>query len=109
MTNAAATLLCQLVRQADANTAARMLNVMTGCIVVTDTDKVNLVFKRQTGTAKLTHLVVKYNAVSDLYDVQAHRLNKRTGACPVVSSVGGVYADDLKRVGEEMTGLYFTF
>jgi hypothetical protein len=108
MTEITANLLRQLVHQPTADAAARILHVMTGCTIVTDTEGVSLVFKRQTGKAKLTHLVVKYNPGTDLYDLKAHRLNKRTCACPVVWNMTDVYAEDLKRISEEVTGLYFT-
>lgn len=84
---------------------------MTGATIVYDdsANSVTLVFKRQVGTAKkLTHLKVTYNATWDLYDLAAYKLNKRTGACPQVWELGQVYADDLKRICEETTGLYFT-
>jgi hypothetical protein len=108
MTEITATLLRQLVHQPSAEAAARILHVMTGCTIVTDTAGLRLVFKRQTGKAKLTHLVLTYNAGTDLYDLKAHRLNKRTGDCPVVWDTTDVYAEDLKRISEEVTGLYFT-
>lgn len=108
MTNTTATLLCQLVRQASADRAAGLLHMMTGCTIVTGEADATLVFKKQTGKAKLTHLVVKYNAGTDLYDLRAHRMNKRTLACPVVWSLEGVYAEDLKHICEETTGLYFS-
>ncbi len=85
-----------------------MLNVMTGCLIVTGQAGVNLVFRKQVGAAKLTHLVINYNNSTDLYDLKAHRLNKRTGACPEVWSMNDVYAEDLKHICEETTGLYFT-
>ena len=108
MTNITATLLCQLVRKPNADSAAWALHAMTGCTIMTDTAKVHLVFKRQVGAAKMTHLVVAYNEATDLYDLKGHRLNKRSGACPEVWSLSGVYADSLKQVAEEATGLYFT-
>ena len=108
MTTITQTLLCQLVHQRSAEAAARILNVMTGCYIVTDEAGVRLVFKKQVGAAKLTHLVINYNNSTDLYDIKAHRLNKRTGACPEVWSMNDVYAEHLKRISEETTGLYFT-
>lgn len=108
MTEVTATLLQQLGRQADAMTAAHMINVMTGAMIVTDEAGVKLVFKKQTGKAKLTHLQIDYNAGTDLYDLKAHRMNKRTFECPEVWAVGGIYAEDLKAAVEEVTGLYLT-
>ncbi len=108
MTNATATLLCQLVHQSTADRAAGLLHMMTGCTIVTDEAGVKLVFKKQTGKAKLTHLVINYNAGSDLYDLKAYRFNKRSLACPEVWNLAGVYAEDLKRICEETTGLYFS-
>ncbi|MGA0021073.1 hypothetical protein [Vulcanococcus sp.] len=108
MTPTAATLLCQLARQNDAMQAAGMVNLLTGATIVTDENAIRLVFKKQTGKAKLTHLEIAYNEGTDLYDLKAHRMNKRTFECPEVWALGGVYAEDLKAAVEEVTGLYFT-
>ena len=64
--------------------------------------------EEQSGPDRITHLVIKYNAGTDLYDLRGHRINWRTGACPEVSATTGVYADGLKSTAEQMTGLYFT-
>lgn len=83
---------------------------MTGAQIIydNDTDSATLHFKRQTGSHKISHLKLIYNSASDLYDLKGYRYNKRTFACPEVWSTSGIYADCLKRVCEEVTGLYFT-
>jgi hypothetical protein len=81
---------------------------MTGAQIVTDTAAATLVFKKQAGAKKITHLKVIYNAGTDLYDLQGFKLNRKTCACPEVLSMNGIYAEDLKRTCEEITGLYFS-
>ena len=81
---------------------------MTGAKIVTDTAAATLVFKKQTGEKKLTHLKVTYNNGTDLYDIQGFKYNRKTLACPEVVALSGIYAEDLKRTCEELTGLYFT-
>ena len=81
---------------------------MTGAQIVTDIAAATLVFKKQAGAKKITHLKVSYNAGTDLYDLQGFKLNRKTCACPEVLSMNGIYAEDLKRTCEEITGLYFS-
>jgi hypothetical protein len=84
------------------------ISAMTGAQIVTDTASATLVFKKQTGAKKITHLKVSYNQGTDLYDLQGFKYNRKTFACPEVLSIAGIYAEDLKRTCEELTGLYFT-
>jgi hypothetical protein len=84
------------------------ISAMTGAQIVTDTAAATLVFKKQAGTRKITHLKVSYNEVTDLYDLQGFKYNRKTFACPEVLSLSGVYAANLKQTCEELTGLYFT-
>ena len=84
------------------------ISAMTGAQIVTDAAAATLVFKKQTGAKKITHLKVSYNQGTDLYDLQGFKYNRKTFACPEVLSLSGVYAEDLKRTCEELTGLYFT-
>jgi hypothetical protein len=83
---------------------------MTGARIIYDneTDSATLHFKRQIGANKISHLKLTYNPGTDLYDMKGYRYNKRTFACPEVWSQQMVYADCLKRVCEDVTGLYFT-
>lgn len=83
---------------------------MTGAQIIydNDTDSVTLYFKKQVGKNKISHLKLTYNGGSDLYDLKGYRYNKRTCACPEVWSLSGIYNDSLKRVCEDVTGLYFT-
>jgi hypothetical protein len=87
---------------------AHRISAMTGAQIVTDTSAATLVFKRQAGTNKITHLKVSYNHGTDLYDLQGFKYNRKTLACPEVMAIPGIYAEDLKRTCEELTGLYFT-
>lgn len=83
---------------------------MTGAQIIydNDTDSATLYFKKQVGKQRISHLKLTYNASSDLYDLKGYRYNKRTCACPEVWSLSGIYNDSLKRVCEDVTGLYFT-
>lgn len=108
ITPVAQVLLQQLAHQSTADRACSVLVAMTGCYIIHDDEAVTLHFKRQTGAQKITHLKVTYNAGADLYDLQGFRFNRKTFQCPEVWSLGSVYAEDLKRICEELTGLYFT-
>ena len=87
---------------------AHRISAMTGARIVTDTAAATLVFKKQVGAKKITHLKVSYNYGTDLYDLQGFKYNRRTFACPEVLAIAEIYAEDLKRTCEEITGLYFT-
>jgi hypothetical protein len=88
---------------------AHRINIMTGAKIVTDTSAATLVFKKQSGEKKITHLKVSYNHGTDLYDIQGFKYNRKTFDCPEVLALSDVYAEDLKRICEEITGLYFSF
>ena len=84
------------------------ISAITGAQIVTDTAAATLVFKKQAGAKKITHLKVSYNEGTDLYDLQGFKYNRKTLQCTEVMSLSGIYAEDLKRTCEELTGLYFT-
>jgi hypothetical protein len=86
---------------------AHRISVMTGARIVTETAAATLVFKKKVGTKKLTHLKVSYNQGTDLYDLQGFTYNRQACAYPQVLAIAGIYAEDLKRTCEELTGLYF--
>tara|TARA_Y100001973_G_scaffold46219_1_gene68914 strand:- start:1743 stop:2063 length:321 start_codon:yes stop_codon:yes gene_type:complete len=92
---------------------ANKIAAMTGAQIVTD-DKnngVHIVFGKQVGKAghKLTHLVINYNQASDLYDLKALKMNKKTFEMTEVKTLNGLYGDQIKTISEDLTGLYFTF
>lgn len=89
---------------------ARQICILTGCKIIYDNEgsSVKFIFPRQTGKDRITHLIVTYNRGSDLYDIAGHRYNRRSFQCPQIMSLSGVYGEDLKRVCEDITGLYFT-
>lgn len=103
MTPTVQTLLNQASPMGAAGIAA-----MTGAKITVDDDSATLVFGRQVGAKKLTHLKITYNHGSDLYDLKAYRMNRKTFACPVVDELGDVYCDCLQRTIEEWTGLYLS-
>ncbi len=89
------------------------LAALTGATIVYDDNKNNitLVFKKQAGPrgAKLTHLQIAYNAGTDLYDIAAYKLNKKTFEMPTVKELDGCYGDMLAEVCERITNLYLRF
>jgi hypothetical protein len=87
---------------------ANRIAVMTGAQILVDDSSATLHFKRQVGSKKITHLKVTYNAGSDLYDIKGFRFNRKTFACPEITSQIGIYAENLKGYCEELTGHYFT-
>jgi hypothetical protein len=101
MTSATETLLNQMG-------GAWKISAMTDAQIVTDTAAATLVFKKQTGAKKITHLKVSYNEDTDLYDLQGFKYNRKTFSCPEVLSLSGIYAEDLKRTCEKVSGLSFS-
>lgn len=87
---------------------ANGIAAMTGAKILVDDNSATLVFGRQTGAKKLTHLKVTYNRGADLYDLTAYRYNRKTFQCPVVDELSGAYAEDLRRICEQWTGLYLS-
>jgi hypothetical protein len=87
---------------------AHRIAAMTGAQILVDENSATLYFKRQVGAMKITHLKVIYNAASDLYDIKGFRYNRKTFACPEVTSASMVYAENLKGFCEDLTGHYFS-
>ncbi len=101
MTTATETLLNQMG-------GASKISAMTGAQIVTDNAAATLVFKKQAGAKKITHLKVSYNQSTDLYELQGFKYNRKTFSCPEVLSLPGIYAEHLKKTCEDLTGLYFS-
>ena len=103
------TTIQQLTRGQGVNALARL----TGATIVYDDAKniIRLVFKRQVGRKgkKLTHLEIAYNTGTDLYDIKAYKLNKKTFECPMVAGVTDNYAEDLTDNCEYLTDLCLIF
>jgi hypothetical protein len=87
---------------------ANRISAMTGAQIMTGAADAHLVFPRQTGRHKLTHLVIRYDAATDLYNLSAYRMNRKTLQCPIVATADSIFADQLKAAAESMTGLAFT-
>jgi hypothetical protein len=89
------------------------LCALTGAQIVYDdnANKVTMVFKKQAGPrgAKLTHLQIAYNTGTDLYDITAYKLNKKTFQMPTVKELDGCYGDMLNEVCERITDLCLRF
>ena len=89
------------------------LAALTGAQIVYDdnANNVTLVFRKQVGKAgaKLTHLQIAYNAGTDLYDLTAYKLNRKTYEMPTVKELDGCYGDMLNEVCERMTDLCLRF
>ncbi len=101
------------IQQLTRGQGVNVLAAVTGATIVYDDAKntIRLVFKRQVGRKgkKLTHLEIAYNTGTDLYDIKAYKLNKKTFECPMVEDVTDNYAEDLTRNCEHLTGLCLHF
>ena len=91
---------------------AAALSVVTGAQVIYDDAKnvIRLQFSKLVGKAgaKFKTLEIAYNAATDLYDLKAFKLNRKTFEVEVKREEAGVYGDQLKGFCEQLTGLYFT-
>lgn len=101
------------IQQLTRGQGVNALAVLTGAQIVFNDNKniINLIFKKQAGPrgAKLTHLQIAYNAGTDLYDVKAYKLNKKTFEMPVIKELDGCYGDMLNEVCEGITDLCLRF
>ena len=52
---------------------------------------------------------MSYNSSTDLYDLKASKLNNKTYEFDTVKKLTGVYGDQIKKICQNITGLYFTF
>ena len=92
---------------------AAYLSAMTGAQIIYDNSlnsSIALHFSKQVGAAgkKFKTLSVAYNAGTDLYDIRGYKMNRKTFECEVKAETTGVYAEDLQKTCEQLTGLYFT-
>lgn len=88
---------------------AHQIHLLTGAILVTREDGVTLVFRRQVGPSKLTHLQVTLDAATDTYTVEAMRISPRAATMVRhLQRLEGIYCDQLKATCEELAGLFFT-
>jgi hypothetical protein len=90
----------------------RLKAMINGRDFMSDNDGRTLVFTFSS-CRKANRIRITLNAL-DLYDVdfiKVGRLNRKTFEVPVktTGSVENVYAEDLRRVIEEFTGLYLSF
>lgn len=83
---------------------------MTNCQIVVSENSASLVFGRQVGPRgkKITHLKVTYNAGTDLYDVQAWKMSKKTFEMAPVVDLPDVDCGQLKEICERACDLFFT-
>lgn len=83
---------------------------ITNCQIVVNDNSASLVFGRQVGPRgkKITHLKVTYNAGTDLYDVQAWKMSKKTFEMAPVVDLPGVGCGQLKETCERACDLFFT-
>jgi hypothetical protein len=89
---------------------ANKISAMTSCMITAHKNTVTLVFRKLAGASgkKISHLEIAYNEVTDLYDITASKLNKRTFESKTVASVQDVFAGDLKKTCENICQLSFT-
>lgn len=90
---------------------AKQIALLTKCQIVVDDNSAKLVFNRQVGPAgkKITHLRVTYNHNSDLYDIEAWKMNKKTFEMQKVIDLPMVGCEELKEICERACNLFFTF
>ena len=110
------TTIQQLIGRNDLNggAGANYLSAMTGAQIIYDNSlnsSIALHFSKQIGAAgkKFKILSVVYNAGTDLYDIRGYKMNRKTFAVETKVVKTGVYAEDLQKTCEQLTGLYFTF
>jgi hypothetical protein len=103
ITETTGTLLDQM---GGANQIARMTN----CQIVVSDNSASLVFGRQVGPRgkKITHLKVTYNEGTDLYDVQAWKMSRKTFEMTPVVDLPCVDCGQLKEICERACDLFFT-
>ena len=100
------------IQQLTKGGTATTLSAMTGAQIVFD-DQANVIclhFRKMVSAAgkKFKTLSVAYNAGTDLYDIRGYKMNRKTFECEVKAETTGVYAEDLQKTCETLTGLYFT-
>lgn len=83
---------------------------LTNCQIVVSDNSASLVFGRQVGPRgkKITHLKVTYNEGTDLYDVQAWKMSRKTFEMAPVVDLPGVDCGQLKEICERACDLFFT-
>lgn len=101
------------IQQLTRGYGANALSALTGSQIVFDDDRnvIRLVFSRLVGkgAAKFKTLEIQYNAGTDLYDLHAFKLNRKTFEIETKHQSKSCYGDQLQEICERLTGLYFTF
>jgi len=89
---------------------ANKIAAMTGCMITAHKNFVTLAFRKLAGASvkKISDLKIAYNETTDLYDITAYKLNKRTFELKTVISIQDVFAGNLKKTCENICQLKFT-
>lgn len=89
------------------------LAALTGAQIVYDDNKnsVALHFPKMVGKAggKFKTLEIALNGATDLYDLKAYKLNRKTFQIEIKGEMGGCFCDQLNEMAEAMTGLCLRF
>ena len=109
MNNTNTTTIQQLTR----GQGAQALSALTGAQIVFDDSRnvIRLAFSKMVGKAgaKFKTLEIQYNSATDLYDLHAFKLNRKTFAIETKEQLEGCYCDQLQEIVENITGLYLSF
>jgi len=72
---------------------------------------ISLHFPKMVGKAggKFKTLEIALNGATDLYDLKAYKLNRKTFQVEVKGEMGGCFCEQLNEVAEAMTGLCLRF
>ena len=89
------------------------LAALTGAQIVYDDNKnsIALHFPKMVGKAggKFKTLEITLNTGSDLYDLRAYKLNRKTFQVEIKNEQTGCFCAQLNEVAEDMTGLCLRF
>lgn len=101
------------IEQLTRGQGAHSLSALTGAQIVFDDNRnaIRLAFSKQVGKAgaKFKTLEIQYNSATDLYDIHAFKLNRKTFEIETKKQLEGCYCDQLQEVVENITGLYLSF
>lgn len=81
------------------------LSAMIGATHFAFSDKDNSLQFHFKMCKKANIIKIKCNSL-DLYDIEFYKYNRRSFACPMVKEFNNIYAEDMRGIIEEFTGLY---
>ena len=100
------------IQQLTRGQGVHLLERLTGAAVVPDDNRniIRIAFSKLVGKAvsKFKTLEIQYNEATDLYDLHAFKLNRKTFQIETKKQLDGIYSDQLQEICQDLTGLYFT-